>query len=345
MATIKDIARECQVSIATVSNVINGRNKAGAETEKRVREAIEKLGYTPNSVAKGLRSKKTNTVGIIVEDLSQFTVPPIVESIMRFLEERHYQTVVHNLRLCSRYSDTWSGNEEMLIPVIDRAISDLKGRMVDGIIYVAVYSRNTELINADPGVPLIMTCASDKNPYVPSVIIDDEGSVESALVYLIEKGHRNIGIIGGYPDNLHTVRRLNGAKKALEKAGITPSERLIRLNCLSKEDGCRAAYELSMEKITALFCMSDIIAAGVYKCLYEKGLTVGRDISVMGYDNHVIADCLTPGLTTMALPLNEIGSCAAALLLNCSSYSKPYLEGYQTRLPCELIERGSVALL
>jgi len=111
MVTIKDIARECGVSIATVSNVLNGRKKAGEATVQLIFETARRLGYQPNLIAKGLRENQTHQIGIIVEDLSQFSVPVIVEGIMRSLEGSGYQTSVSNLRMYSRWSDTWFNNE------------------------------------------------------------------------------------------------------------------------------------------------------------------------------------------------------------------------------------------
>ncbi|MCR5399457.1 MAG: LacI family transcriptional regulator [Lachnospiraceae bacterium] len=346
MVTIKDIAKECNVSIATVSNVVNGKNKVGAQTQKRILEAIEKYGYKPNLVAKGLRSKRSGVIGIIVEDMAQFTTPDIVEGIMHRIEDYGYKSVLVNLRFYSRWSDTWFNDESMLESTIKQSLSEISSMQADGLIYVAVHGRNVTKIPEDIGIPAVMTYAYEQNPQVPSVVIDDELSAYTAMKYLLEKGHREIAIIGGRTDNLHTQLRLKGAVRALDEYGVTvPDDRLFYVKW-NRDDGYKAAEELfgRDKKVTAVFCMTDRMAGGVYQYLYDNGRVVGGDCSVIGYDGQSISDYFIPGLTTMALPLDRIGDCAARLLME-------KLEGIQSgielkdnilAIPCEFVERESV---
>lgn len=351
MATIKDIAKECGVSIATVSNVLNGKNKASRQTEERIMEAVKKYGYRPNSIAKGLRSRRSGIIGIIAEDVSQFTVPPIIEAIMRNLEESNYKTVLINLRLYSRWTDTWFFNEPLIRTVIDPALRDLESMMVDGIIYIAVHSRNTHVLSAMKGLPVIMTYACEQTPEIISIVVDDEKAGHDAVKHLTECGHKRIGIIAGARDNMHTQLRLDGARRALSEAGIEFNEKLVRYADWDKESGYRVSADLMNEGgITAVFCMTDRMAGGLCQYLEEQGLTVGKDVSVMGFDNQDLAEFCRPGLSTMSLPLQEIGDMSAGLLLDLLSEEPEHVPEKDripepVRLPCRLIERDSVCRL
>ncbi|MBQ6765623.1 MAG: LacI family DNA-binding transcriptional regulator, partial [Paludibacteraceae bacterium] len=109
MVTLKEVAERCNVSATTVSNVINGKAKTSEETKNRIMQVIKETGYKPNTIAQGLRVKKTRTIAVIAEDIAQFTSPPMIESIMETCEKKGYRVVVHNLRLYDRWSDTWYG--------------------------------------------------------------------------------------------------------------------------------------------------------------------------------------------------------------------------------------------
>ena len=345
MITIKDIARECNVSIATVSNVLNGKNKACEETRDRIIETVTKYGYKPNRVAKSLRSKKTGVIGIVVEDLSQFTIPNIVEGITRYLEKYGYKTVLTNLRLYSRWSDKWFHNEDMIDEILNQTLEELHSVMVDGVIYIAVHARKTYKIPESLDIPAVMVYAFEENPKVPSVVLDDEGAAYEEICYLIGKGHKNIGIIGGREDNMHTRLRLKGALRALSDHGIEQRADRICYALWGKNEG-KEAIEMLMDKdITAVFCMADRMAGGVYEYAREKGIEIGKDFSVVGFDDQMIARYFLPGLTTMALPLHALGDGAARLLVERLDNvdSGVELKDNVLYVPCTFVERGSVA--
>ncbi len=346
MITIKDIARECNVSIATVSNVMNGKNKAGAETKKRIFECIEKYGYKPNQVAKGLRSKRSGVIGIIAEDMAQFTTPDIVEGIMRHIEEYGYKSILINLRLYSRWADKWFHDETMLDVTIKQSLAEISAMQADGLIYIAVHARDVNKIPINLSIPSVMTYAHELNPQTPSVMIDDEDSACRAVRYLLQKGHRDIAIIGGREDNMHTIKRLEGAKRALSEYGLDIDNDRIRFVQWNRSAGYTAAKDiLSKDKdITAVFCMTDRMAGGLYQYLYDNKKVVGEDCSVVGYDGQNISDYFIPGLTTMALPLREIGDTAAGLLMEKIEgiESGIELKDNVVAIPCKFIERESV---
>ncbi len=347
MITIKDIARECGVSVATVSNVLNGKGKAGEATTRRVLEAVREYGYKPNQVARGLRNNNTGLIGIIAEEIDHFTTPAIIEGIMGSVEERGYKSMLFNLRLYSRWSDLWFDNEEMIDPVLGPVFDEVQSMRLAGIIYVGAHGRIINKIPDNLGIPSVVVYVHETNPEVPSVMIDDEGGAHDAVEYLISKGHRRLAVITGEKDNLHTKLRLDGVCRALRGNGIPADECRILYANWTREGGQQAAEQLIGTDVTGVFCFADKIASGVYRCLHSRGLEPGRDLSVMGFDNDPIADYLFPGLTTMALPLKQMGITASELLLSAifDKESEIELKDNVIGIQCNVIERGSVAAI
>ena len=314
MVTLKEIALECGVTATTVSNILNGKAKASEETVRRVLETVEKLGYRPNLMAKGLRSQKSGMIGIISEDIAQFTTPSIVEGIMQVCETKGYRTVMTNLRLYARWSDAWYDDDRAYHSILDPTIKELDSIMVDGVIYVAGHARHVHCFPENYRTPAVMAYAYAANPRVPSVLIDDEQSAYEIVRYLIDKGHRKIAILGGIQDNIHTQKRLLGAQKALFEASIPFNPDSVRFVNWNREPAYEVSKDLLDTGATAVFCMTDRMAGGVYEYASEAGLVVGRDISIVGYDDQDLASYMIPQLTTMRLPLVEIGRISAELL-------------------------------
>lgn len=353
MVTLKEIARECNVSPTTISNILNDKPKVSEETKRRVLDAIDRLGYRPNYIAQGLRNKKTRTIGILAEDIAQFTTPEIVEGIMGCCEEKGYRTVVKNLRLYARWNDSWFNNESSYHSILDPTIKELESIQVDGIIYIAGHARVIDCFPEGFATPAVMTYAFAANRRIPSVAIDDKNAACEIVRYLIAKGHRKIGVIGGKENNIHTQQRLLGYQKALYENQILYNPAWVKYAKWDKESAYLQAQELLQEEITAVFCMADRMAGGVYYYLAEKGLRAGVDIAVAGFDNQDIAEYFVPGLTTMALPLKEIGQTAAEILLKKmeSEAEEEKPEEGETEeenpqenilIPCTFIERESV---
>lgn len=341
MVTIKDIAEECNVSITTVSNVLNGKAKVGEKTKQRILEVIEKRGYRPNTIAQGLRSQKTKNIAIIADDIAQFSTPEIIEGIMSYCEQRSYRTTVRNLRLYARWQDTWYNNDAAFHSILNPILDELNSHMVDGIIYIAGHARKINCFPENFGTPAVMAYAYDQNPMVSAVLPDDETSAYQMTRYLIRKGHKKIALLAGRKDNLHTRRRLKGYQNALFDAQILYNPRLVRYVDWNKPSGYQETKRLLKEDITAIFCMADTIAGGVYQYLDEQGLRAGRDVSVVGFDNQVLSEYMIPGLTTMALPLKEIGTTSAKLLFD--QIEKGEVEmNREILIPCFLVERCSV---
>ena len=347
MVTLKEVAERCNVSATTVSNVINGKAKTSEETKNRILQVIKETGYKPNFIAQGLRVKKTRTIAIIAEDIAQFTSPAIIESIMETCEKKSYRVVVHNLRLYDRWSDTWYGQEDEYHSVLDPVIKDILSSQVDGVIYLAGHARIIKTFNSGFELPIIMCYAYSESPIIPSVVIDDEKSAYEMVSYLIKKGHERIGFIGGRMDNIHTAQRLLGYQRAMYEKGLLFDPKLVYYGDWTRQAGFDGARVLLDQRVTALFGISDRMTGGIYDYLEEKKLIVGKDISVVGFDNESIAAFFRPQLTTTELPLREIGRKSAELLLekleeaNGDSQIGDNPKVY--KYPCKMIIRKSVS--
>lgn len=342
MATIRDIAELCSVSVMTVSNILNGKtDKASKDTVERVLDAAKSLGYEPNVYARELRQKNTRLIGVIAEDINMFTTPPIIEAVMAFCEENGYRVLVKNLRMYTRWKDNWYRNDKEIASVVGPAVRELKSLKAAGMIYIAGHSRDAEPFPEDPGIPAVLIYARSLSGKCTSVLIDDAGGARNMTELLIGKGCRRIGLLCGHPDNLHTIRRLEGYKEALLAAGIPFDPELVVYGNWERAKAAEETRVLLERKADAIFAMSDEMAGGVYDCLNSMDLTAGKDISVAGFDDHVIAGYLHPALTTMKLPLARMGREGARNLLERIGSGETECPVITCR--CSLVERDSVA--
>ena len=346
MVTLKEIAKVCNVSVTTVSNILNGKAKAGEETKQRILQVAKEMGYQPNYIAQGLRNSKTKTIGIIAEDLAQFTIPAIVESIMKYCEAKGYRTIVQNLRLYGRWEDRWYHNDDAYHSVLNPTIKQLLSVKVDGIIYIAGHARVIQAFPEDFSIPAVMAYAYNEAKNVPSVVIDDEGDSYKLIKHLLDMGHRKIGVIGGLSSNIHTQKRLLGYQNALFEEQVLFDPALVYYGDFERETGYKYARKLIEEHgVSAIFGMTDRIAGGVYDYLEEKGLVAGKDISVVGFDDQDIASFFRPPLTTARLPLYAIGTRSAEVLLDMLSEEHVFdlQDGHKEfKISSEIMYRKSV---
>lgn len=342
MVTIKEIARECNVSPTTVSNILNGRPNVGEETKKRVLEVVRKRGYQPNYIARGLRIQKTRMIGIIVEDLVQFSTAGVVDGIMEQCEKLGYRTIVQNLRLYSRWSDAWFDDENAYYSILNPALQEVRQIQADGVIYVAGHERYIRCFPEDFPLPAVMSYAYEKSGTIPSVVLDDERGGYEITRYLISMGHRKIGVIAGREDNIHTQKRLLGYQRALYEEKLFFNPDVVCYGKWKRESGYQMAEKLLTAGVSAIFCMADQMAGGVYDYLEEHGLKAGKDLAVAGFDNQDMAEYFSPPLTTMKLPLREIGRKAAEILLTELEGEEKQTQENEIKIPCSLVVRGSV---
>ncbi len=340
MITLKEIAEKCSVSITTVSNILNGKSNVSEKTKQRVLEVVKETGYRPNYMARGLRAAKTNSVGIIIDDLTEFSSTGIIDGIMSYFDEHKYKAILENLRFYSKWGTKWYHNKGYEDSV-QQAIDEFVSIKVDGIIYVAGHARCISCIPENLEVPLVISYAFTEQPGISSVEFDDIQAACDMTTNLIKNGHKKIAVIAGSEKNIHTQRRLEGYKKALNENGLE-DPKLLKYANWDRTSGYEAAKELlSNTDCTAVFWFNDLMAAGVYDYLDEKGLTPGKDISVAGFDNRTMSQFLKPALTTVEIPLFDIGRKSAELILNQIA-SPDDFETQQSFVECKLIERDSV---
>lgn len=339
MITLKEIASKSGVSIATVSNILNGKSNVSEATKQRVMQIVKETGYKPNYMARSLRSSKTYTIGVIIEDITVFSSPHQIDGITAAFEDKGYKLILENLRYYSKYLNV-PGEEYK--EAVDAAIQEMLTIKVDGIIYVAGHSRKIDFLPENLPVPLVVSYSTCANQTYPCVIIDDVNSALNMTEYLIGKGHTRIGAVLGIKGNAHSEQRFIGYKQALTKAGIEIDNNLVYYGNWSRESGydcCKNLLETSKD-VTAIFCFNDLMAAGVYDYLLENKLQPGKDLSIAGFDNREVSTFLVPQLTTMNIPLHGIGNSAACILLDLIN-EKSVLQT-ETKVMCTLVERASV---
>lgn len=340
MVTLKEVALRCGVSVATVSNILNGKPNVSQATKQRVLEVVKETGYQPNYFAQGMRKQKTNMIGIITEDLNEFSSTPIVEAIMAYCDDHGYRTILINMRMYDKWQNTWYNDDEKLQSVLQSAITEMLSIKVDGIVYVAGHCRVVNCFPDDFSIPAIVVYALSKSPNFTSVVIDDEKGGYDMTNYLISMGHKKIGVIGGVADNIHTQNRLLGCQKALYENHIPFNPEWLYFGDWKRKSAKECMEKLITAGVTAVFCMNDLMAGGAYDCILEHNLQVGKDISVVGYDNRMISEYLRPSLTTNEIPFQEIGKRSVDIMLRMleSGAEDPQV----IKIPCNVEIRDSV---
>ena len=342
MITIKEIARISGVSAATVSNVLNG--KSGAAGNAKTQEIIElakNLHYMPNTLARNLQQKKTNTIGIITEDLTVFNTPEIVDGIDACCEENGYEIILANMRLFKRYNNDFTDTPKHH-ELLDSMIRNMTAKQVEGIVYVGYHCREIAYLPSQVQVPFVYAYCYPKEEHYPSVLFDDEKAAMDVTRLLIAKGHRRIGVICGPVSSFHTRARLRGYFKALAEHHIKAKEDLIVYGDWERPSGYRLAASLLDKKVSAIFSFNDLMASGVYEQAAERGLQIGKDISLFGFDNRDISQGYIPELSTVQPPLNEIGRLSAEIIFSQMKHRKAGKK--KTALPCTILERQSVGI-
>jgi LacI family transcriptional regulator len=329
MSTIKDVAKLSGVSVGTVSRYLNGYQVKSGNKEK-MDSAIKELNFTLNPIARGLKTSKTQTVGVIIPELSNMFSTFVIEGMEGIFEEFGYSVLV-----CNSRNDLKKEKEKLKF---------LKDKLVDGIIMMPVGDEGEhieEVINS--GLPVVLIDRLIKDLKCDAVVADNVNGVYQAVEAIIKKGHRSIGIIAG-PRDVHTAReRLEGYKRALMDYGIEINDDLIVYSDYNIEGGESAFKKiLSLDNPpTAIFVSNYLMTTGALKSIIEEHLVIGEDISVFGYDQVEFFRILNPQLSVVVQPMDEIGLKAAELLVKRMSgdYS-----GYPmiSRLKTDMIVTDSI---
>lgn len=327
--TIYDVAREANVSMATVSRVVNGNPNVKPTTRKKVLDVIDRLEYRPNAVARGLASKKTTTVGVIIPDISNVFYAELARGIEDIATMYRYNIILSN-------SDQ---NEAKELELLDTMF----GKQVDGIVIMSenVTSDMLTKMGHSPA-PIVLAGSVEDSKAIPSVNIDYVQAAYEAVQKLIENGHKRIAFVSGpFTSVINKEHKFAGYKKAILEAGLEFDENLV----LAAED----SYDSGMEDFeqasklsnppTAYFTGSDELAIGIIHAAQDAGYNVPNDLEVVSFENSKLARMVRPQLTSMVLPLYDIGAVSMRLLTKIMN--KEQVDEVQVILPHRMEERQS----
>jgi LacI family transcriptional regulator len=330
--TIRDVARVAKVHPGTVSRALNEDTRAlvNPETAERVLRAADELGYRPNRIARGLKTNRSHTIGVLIPDITNPLFPPILRGIEDRLDEAGYTALIVN-------TDNDAERERVYVET-------MRARQVDGFISATARLDRELAALAGGGTPLVLVNRSLEDGSVPAVTVDDRQGISLAVAHVVQLGHRRIGHVAG-PQNLSTGHRRHvGFIEAMREAGLDAPSQLIRFGAFfTEEEGARAFGELldASPDITAIVAGNDLMAIGCYDVLEERGLRCPNDVSIVGFNDMPFVDKLRPPLTSVRIPQREIGNVAADLLLEQLGESSP--PASEILLEPALIVRGSTA--
>jgi LacI family transcriptional regulator len=330
--TIRDVARVAQVHPGTVSRALNAETRAlvNQDTAERVMRAAEELGYRPNRIARGLKTNRSYTVGVLIPDITNPLFPPILRGIEDRLDDAGYTAMIVN-------TDNDAERERSHLEA-------MRARQVDGIISATARLDRQVLADAAAGgTALVLVNRSLEDGSVPAVTVDDRRGIQLAVDHVAALGHRRIGHVAG-PQEISTGhQRYVGFLDAMRAAAIEPRERDVRFSRrFTEHEGARVCAELldAAGDLTAIVAANDRLAIGCYDVLEERGLRCPQGLSIVGFNDMPFIDRLRPPLTSVRVPQREIGVVAAELLLERLDGSRPPRE---VLLEPKLIVRGSTA--
>ncbi|OAS86598.1 LacI family transcriptional regulator [Metabacillus litoralis] len=343
MITMKDIAERAKVSIATVSYVLNESGNVGEDTKKKVLEVIKELNYRPNLIAKSLKMKKTNTIGVIVEDITVFNAPNIIDGINENAEKLGLSILLTNMRLEKRVSNN-QNDPDLVKQIIKKIMDELVSKKVDGIIYVGLHPRDVTESIPETDIPILFTYCYTKKQEHCSINYNDEQAAYEATNYFVSKGHKKIALISGHIDSMSSHSRYSGYYKSIKKHNLLFNPTYIKTGDWRFDSGYSLTKELLETKDlpTAILAMNDQMAIGAIRACNDLGYRVPDDISIIGFDNREFGAYYSPKLTTMSLPLRRMGLLAIETINHLISGSPTDSNKLKTTLSCELIERDSV---
>lgn len=328
MATMKDIARIAKVSTSTVSHVINNTRYVSDEIREKIMKVVNELNYTPSAVARSLKVKETKTLGMLVTATSNPFFAEVVSGVEQYCNQHHYNLIISSI----------DGNEQRL----QQNIQTLIQKQVDGLLLMYSDTRHAMVEQLNLNLPIVVMDWWPTELNADKIYENSEFGAYLATKTLIEQGHKNIAIITGKLDKSLAHNRLLGYQKALQDAHLPINPDWIIESHFDFEGGVEGMKKLLQitPRPTAVFACSDTIAVGIYQVAWQQGLHIPQDISVIGYDNIMLAQYLTPPLTTIHQPKAELGKLAVETLLE--RIKSPNLEYKTTMLQPQLIWRASV---
>lgn len=330
-ATMKDIARETGLGLATISSYLNGGN-VREKNRIKIEKAIEELHYEVNEVARGLKTNETRTIGVVIPELNNTFCAEIITGMEDILRNHGYATIVCDCRTDRKLEC--------------EAVEFLIRRRVDGIINMPVDEEGKHLKKFQKtGKPIILIDRRIQDLNCDSVLVDNELAAENAVNFFVENGHRKIGIIAGPQDISTAQERLKGYRKALEDAGIQPEETLIFCGDYTIQSGVSGLEKLLNDNpdMTALFVTNYEMTMGAMIKVNELGIQIPGQLSVIGYDNLQFAKACNPNLTIVSQPTDEIGEEAARIMLERLENKSERTAAFSEKLQTEIIHGRSVS--
>jgi LacI family transcriptional regulator len=329
--TLRDVARIAGVHPGTVSRALNPATEGlvNDETVRRVRDAAETLGYRPNPMARGLKTNRTFTIGVLIPDIQNPLFPPIIRGIDDRLASAGYTPLIAN-------TDNDPQRER-------NDVEAMRTRQVDGFI-TATARRDHELLDevARLDAPVVLVNRRVEDDTLPSATADDREGVRLAVAHLVELGHTRIAEVAGPQDLSTGLHRHEGFLGALAEHGLEP-EYVGFGAAFTEPEGVRVCEEVlaAAPDVTAIVAGNDLVALGCYDALAARGLACPERISVVGFNDMPFAGKFNPPLTTIRIPHYEIGAAAADLLLE--RLAGPGAPPRHVVLEPELVVRGSTA--
>ncbi|AZN42770.1 LacI family DNA-binding transcriptional regulator [Paenibacillus albus] len=312
-ATIYDVAREAGVSIAAVSQVINGKGKISEERRAAIFSVMEKLSYKPSVIAAALTGKKTFTLGLLVPDISN----PFFAEIARAVED---QGNIHGYSIVICSTDNRDERGENYLSLLEQ-------KRVDGII-IGTGMGGKEMLEKllAKSVPIAAIAREMPGLDVDTVVIDDYEGGRLAARHLIELGHKRMAVLSESAKIPSSQERIRGFRDELAEAGLELPEASVKASERDLvKDGKRNAFALleTGERPTALFCCNDLLAIGALQAAKDLSLRVPDEVSIIGFDNTILATVTDPALTTIAQPTDKLGQLAVDLILGKHEPAQP----------------------
>ncbi|MBK6304682.1 MAG: LacI family DNA-binding transcriptional regulator [Gemmatimonadetes bacterium] len=330
MVTIKDVAKRAGVSVATVSRVLNKSGPVSPEAAERIHEAANALHYVPHGGARSLITSKTSTIGVLLPDLYGGFFSEMIRGIDQTAQHHGYHLLL---------SGSHNRKAEM-----EAAMRAMRGR-TDGVIAMSPHFDAATLVeNLPPSLPVILLSCEARDEDYQVIAIDNVGGAEAMVRHLVKLGHRRIAMVMGEKGHFDTAERLQGYRHALVEAGITPDERYEAQGDFSEASGHRAVQELLAlpDRPTAIFCANDSMAIGGLAAVHDAGLRVPEDMTVVGFDDIPLAHYMSPPLSSVHVPVFEMGERAVTRLI-AALKGEPVSERRHERLPTRLVVRSSCA--
>lgn len=324
-----DVAREAGVHAATASRALNpaARGEVSKRTVRRVEQAARRLGYVPNVLARGLRTSRSYVAALVIPDVTNPLFPPIVRGAEQVLSKSGFTLVL-----------TDTNNDA----AIERTqVMSMRAHGVDGFIIATARWEDPILDElAESGLPTVQVNRRTRRPDLPYVGADDGRGMELCVSHLLELGHRDIVHLAGPPDTSTGRERRDGFRVAMRN-GRT---RIVECEAYTEEAGAKAAARLlnTRRRFTAIVAANDLLGIGAIDALRTAGLHCPRDVSVTGFNDVSFMDRIDPPMTTVRIPLTEMGALAAQALLEW--VGEPTQRSHtQTLLPVEFVHRGTTA--